>query len=416
VISAEPASNLSADASVLPRRAFRAAMGFLLVTALLGVLLRWQHVSPLPGQIYGHWLHAHSHTAFLGFVFNAFLALALGAFIPSAEHRAYARLFVVLQIAVLGMLATFPRQGYAAGSIAFSTLHLVAAAVFAWRLWRRNQAAPAARAHLGASLFFLVASGLGPLALGPLAAAGLRDTPAYALSIYFYLHAQYNGCFPFFLQSIALQQSASANHPALVRSPAFARHATLALRWGFAGVVLTFAQSTLWLDPPAWVRLVAFLGGLAQLLGFAHLLLALRPASRLPAGPVRWLLRLAVASFALKLLLQLASAWPALAPLADHRYVVIAFLHLVFLGFVSPALFAAGLHAGWLRDRLATRLALVLFLLAAAFSELVLVAVALGWAPPVPTPRLLLLGAAAMALASVPLVAACFASEHRRRV
>jgi hypothetical protein len=387
-------------AAALPQRAFRAAMAFLLVAALLGVLLRWQLVTPIPGLVYGHWLHTHSHTAFLGVVFNAFFALALARFVPAAESRGYLRVFVVLQIAVLGMLATFPRQGYGAASIAFSTLHMVAAGVFAWRLWCRNHASPAARPHLRVALVFLVLSGLGPLALGPLAALGQRDHPAYLLSIYFYLHAQYNGWFPFFLQAYALQ------HVAVQTSaPSFERNSALALRWLFAGALLTFAQSTLWLSPPAWIYGVAALGGIAQLIGFGYLLRALRLARPLPAGPIRVLVVSGVAAMTLKLVLQAASASPALSALANHRFVVIAFLHLVFLGVVAPAIFAAGLHAGWLRDRLSTRLGLVVFFAAAALSELILVGVALGWTPPAPIPRLLLVSAIGMALATAPLVA-----------
>jgi hypothetical protein len=402
VTPAAPAAPTPAPLTdVLPHRAFRVALLFLLVAALLGVLLRWQLVAPVPGLVYGYWLHAHSHTAFLGFVFNAFFGLALVRFVPSGETRVYARLFVVLQIAVLGMLATFPWQGYAAASIAFSTLHMGGAGVFAWRLWRHNHASPAALPHLRASLFFLLLSGLGPLALGPLAATGMREHPAYSLSIYFYLHAQYNGWFPFFLQACALQQIS-----AHTTSPTFIRHSSLAHRWFLAGVLLTFAQSTLWLAPPAWVYVAAALGGLAQLIGFAYLLRALVAARPLPAGPIRLLVLSGVAAFALKLGLQAASAWPALSALVSHRYVVIAFLHLVFLGVVAPVVFAAGIHAGWLRDRLATRIGLVVFFSAAALSELILVFVALGWSPPLPINQLLLASAIGMALATAPLFAA----------
>jgi hypothetical protein len=379
-----PDAPAPAFSEVLSRRAFRAAMLFLFVAALLG-----------------HWLHAHSHTAFLGFVFNAFFAFALTRFIPAGETRAYAGLFLVLQIAVVGMLATFPRQGYAAASIAFSTLHMVAAGLFACRLWRHDHASPAARPHLRASLFFLVISGLGPLALGPLAANGLRDHPAYSLSIYFYLHAQYNGWFPFFLQACALHQISADG-----ASPAFDRCSSLALRWLFAGVLLTFAQSTLWLSPPGLVWLAAALGGLAQLIGFAYLLRALRFAHPLPAGPIRALIVTALAAFALKFVLQAASAAPALSALVGHRYVVIAFLHLVFLGVVAPAIFAAALHARWLEDRRSTRIGLVVFFAAAALSELVLIGVALGWSSPLPVARLLLASAIGMALASASLFVA----------
>lgn len=385
----------------LARRAFGTALGFLAVAAALGALLRWQTVRPLAAVNYGYLLHAHSHTAFLGWVFNAFFAVALASFIPAGEHRACGRLFLVLQVAVLGMLASFPFQGYGLVSIAFSTLHMGGSVAFAWRLWRRHLAAPAARGHLRVALGFLVVSGLGPLALGPLAAFGLRDTPAYHLAIYFYLHAQYNGWFLFFLQAVLFQALAQHGLPV---AEADARRA---LRWLAVGAVLTLAQSTLWLDPPGWVYVVAGLGGVAQLAGCAWLLRALRGAGALFAGPARLLAGLALAAFLLKHALQAAAAWPPLNGLTNHRFIAIAFLHLVFLGVVAPALFAWALRLGWLRAGRMTGAGLALFLGGAIFTELLLVASALGAVPSgLPQERLLLAAALVMVAGAGALVAA----------
>lgn len=381
------------------RRAFRWALGWFLAAALLGVLLRASQLPGGPRIAFGHWLHAHSHTAFLGFVFNGFFAIALAVFVPGEKRENYTRLFVVMQVAVLGMLATFPWQGYGPASIAFSTLHMGAAVMFARRLWRDHEAGSGARAHLGAALVCLLASGAGPLALGPLAAAGLRDSPAYALAIYFYLHANYNGWFPFFLQASVLRATETAGiHPARDRA------ARLSLRWMAAGAVLTFAQSTLWLGPPGWVFAVAGAGGAAQLVGFVWWLRALGPLSGRGLAAVRALGSLSLVCHAAKLLLQTASAWPALAPLAGHRFVVIAFLHLVFLGVVTAALFAWALRLGWLRDSPSVRLCLGVFFVAAAVSEALLVGTALGWASAPILPGALCAAAVAMALALVPLV------------
>lgn len=73
-----------------------------------------------------YFLHAHSHTAFLGWIFNAFYAVFIVAFVPAQKQTSfsYRLLFWLLQVAVLGMLFSFPVQGYAAVSITFSTLHI----------------------------------------------------------------------------------------------------------------------------------------------------------------------------------------------------------------------------------------------------------------------------------------------------
>ena len=360
------------------QRMWRVALGYFALAAVLGALLRFLTLHPVPGLHAGHLLHTHSHIAFLGWVFNACFVLGLTAFPGQRPGKQWRRLWVVLQVGVIGMLVSYPIQGYGPISIAFSTLHMGASAVFAWWLWRATGASTAARPHLRVALAALVLSGLGPLALGPLAALDLRDSPGYTLAIYFYLHAHYNGWFVFFLQAIAVQAAGKAVDR---------KKALRAAQWLAAGLVLTFAQSTLWLDPPSWVRLLAGIGGGMQLIGAVLLAQVLWPArKRLPSGIGRWLVVLAIASWGLKLVLQALAALPALATLANHRYIAIAFLHLIFLGLVTPGLLAAALHRRWLPDDKLTQLILGLFFTGALLGQLALVALPLGvfptmWSP-----------------------------------
>lgn len=386
------------DGARLARR-FRVAWGFLLVSALLGLGLRLQWVRPWTELGYADLLHAHSHVAFLGWVFNAFFVASLRHFITAADARSYDGLWGTMQAAVLGMLLTFPFQGYAAGSIAFSTLHTAAALAFAVKLWRRDRAAPAARAHLRLALAFMLLSGAGPLVLGVLAALELRDSPAYTLAIYFYLHCQSNGWFPFFLQALLLQHA--HEHGWRVDGPAAARSAW----WLGTGGLLTYALSTLWCAPPAWVWHAALAGGVAQLVGVALFLRASRAVPWPADGAVRALAIVAAGSWLLKHLLQLLGPWPGLAELAQQRFVAIAFLHLVFLGLVTPGLLVWARGQGWLPDGARLRAGAALLLLGAAGSELLLVVptfaggLPFGWSLPLP-----LLVASAVLVAGVALL------------
>lgn len=373
-----------------PSRRFALAWLFLLVAAILGVTLRWQFVAPLPGLNYVFLLHAHSHVAFLGWVGNAFVVASLRHFVPAEAAASYDRLWWILQLGVVGMTIAFPFQGYATVSIAFATLHTGAMTVFAVQLWRRNGASPAARPHLRAALGFLLASGLGPLALGPLAAAGMRDSPAYTLAIYFYLHCQYNGWFLFFLQALLLQRRQETGTPVTVPAAVRAAH------WLVVGCVLTYALSALWLQPSPWVLVAAGVGGVAQLIGCGWLLYSVRhPAAT--GHNLTPLERFAVGCFLLKHALQLLATVPGLAALAHERFVAIAFLHLVFLGVVTPALIAWGQAQGWLRTDGRARIGIALFLLGAAAGEVLLLAPALaragGFALALPLPAALLAGA-----------------------
>jgi hypothetical protein len=365
-------------------RRFRAAWGFLLVSVLIGLGLRLQWVRPWTTLGYNDLLHAHSHVAFLGWVFNAFFVATLRHFVPATEARGYDRLWWTMQLAVVGMLVTFPFQGYAPASIAFSTLHMAAAFVFAVKLWRHNRAAPAARVHLRLALAFMLLSGAGPLALGVLPAMGLRESPAYTLAIYFYLHCQYNGWFPFFLQALLLQRAQEQGW----RVDGTA--ATGAAWWLGVGGLLAFALSTLWCGPPAVIGWIAVAGGVMQAVGAARFLGAIRgvpwPANRV----VRVLAFVALGSWLLKHGLHLVGPVPGLAALAQQRFVAIAFLHLVFLGLVTPGMLVWAHAQGWLRANGRFRAGAALLLLGTGTSELLLVASALagrlpfGWALPWP--------------------------------
>lgn len=383
-------------------RRFVVAWAFLLVSAALGVGLRLQQVYPVAGLNYGFLLHTHSHVAFLGWVFNAFFVAALRHFIPPEAARSYDRLWWTMQVGVLGMMATFPFQGYAFASITFATLHTGAAAVFAWKLWRGNHAAFAARLHLRAALGFMLLSGLGPLALGPLAALGLRESPAYTLSIYFYLHFQYNGWFLFFLQALLLQRRHDAGYPPDGDA------ARRAARWLVAGCLLTYALSVLWTQPHAWVLGVAAAGGVAQIIGCFELWRACRGSYPSGTGlrPLEWV---AAGCFFLKHGLQLAAALPGMTAFANERFVAIAFLHLIFLGIVTPALIAWAEESGWFPAVRWQRPALGLFLAGAAVTELLLLApTAAGLAGtalvlPVPLPHALLAGSIAILVGLIAL-------------
>ena len=379
------------------RRAFQTAWAFWAVAGALGVLLRWLAVRPVDGLNYAYFTHAHSHVAFLGWVFNAFFALALRFFVPEAERLGYWRLFCCAQVATVGMLIAYPIQGYGAASIAFSTLHMVCSGVFAWRLWRRSRASQAARGYLRTALGFMVISGVGPLSLGPLAAAGLRDTPWYPLSVYFYLHCQYNGWFVFFLLAVLLQYRHERGLPA---NAAMARRS---LAWLAGGCVLTFALSVLWIDPPGWVYGMAIGGGFAQVIGCGCLLSTLRGAAGLFVSErkrlVCGLALLALVAFLAKVVLQFTASWPGLEIFAVYRPAVIGFLHLVFLGVVTPMAIGWAMELGWLRATTTTTAGLALYLAGALLTEGTLGAVSLAQAAEnlsLLAPRLLLLGAVAM--------------------
>jgi hypothetical protein len=154
------------------------------IAALFGLILRGAFVWEIDWIDYRNLMHGHSHVAMLGWVYLAIYALFWIRFLPETKRqkRSYSTLFWFTQITVIGMMISFPLQGYAAVSITFSTLHILASYVFCYRIWKDNNIGnPAVKKLFYASLVFLILSTLGVWVLGPLAVSGGRNTAFYRL-------------------------------------------------------------------------------------------------------------------------------------------------------------------------------------------------------------------------------------------
>ena len=108
------------------------ALVYFIMAALLGVLLRSFPLVEMP-ITYKFFLHTHSHIALLGWVYVALTTLIYKLFVQSPEKdKKYRKIFWFTQFTLVGMLLTFPFQGYALFSIVFSTLFLFASYWFFW--------------------------------------------------------------------------------------------------------------------------------------------------------------------------------------------------------------------------------------------------------------------------------------------
>src|SRR6187401_3648361 len=112
---------------------YRVPLLFLLIGSLIGVFLRWQFISPTSGVNYIFFLHAHSHIMFLGWIFNVLYIAFVTKHVDENGDKFFLSLFWVLQVLNVGMLISFPLEGYGPFSILFSTLHTVGAILFVVR-------------------------------------------------------------------------------------------------------------------------------------------------------------------------------------------------------------------------------------------------------------------------------------------
>jgi hypothetical protein len=320
--------------SVLQRWLRISFFNFLLV-ALAGLLLRYKIAFPLPQVNQKYLLHGHSHFAFAGWISQALMILmihVLDKHTHGFQPVRYQPILVANQLSALGMLLSFPVQGYGPVSIFFSTCTILVSWIFAWVYWldlRRTKKAVKGKPWLIASLVFNLLSALGVFAIAFIMSSGRTAQPAYLAAVYFYLHFQYNGWFIFACTGIAISCFPGTNA------------ASRTDRWVFLLWVLacpfTYFLSASWIKLPIVVQLLVPVAAIAQVAGWV-LLLRKKLVSRLEAFPafVRRLLWIVAFAMSVKLLLQAASAIPSLNEMVfGYRSIVIAYLHLVMLGIVS---------------------------------------------------------------------------------
>jgi len=327
------------------------ALSYLLLVGSMGILLRLFFVLPVAAN-YRFLVHTHSHIALLGWVYIALSTLVYKLYLTGAgKGKIYKRIFLFTNFTLLGMMFSFPLQGYALFSIIFSTLFLFASYFLAWFVFKNVPARFRDRYSykcIKAALWYMVFSSIGPWAVGGVLATLGKASVWYKLSIYFYLHFQYNGWFILALIGILFFIAEKAK--AGIGKKSF--HIFLLLI--NAGVILSFFLSVLWTKPPVVFYGLAAAGAVLQVIAFVQLFQMLKNSWKKIQESLQsfaaFLLKLSGICLAVKVLLQLITALPFFTELSFlYTDFVIGYLHWTFLGVVSLALFAFLYHFDLLR-------------------------------------------------------------------
>jgi hypothetical protein len=318
------------------RKLALAAMFNFFLVAVIGVILRCYTVFPISFPSYKNLLHAHSHFAFGGWVMPILFVLVLKYFpelAAGAKRRDLNAISAMLLLSAYGMLLSFPFQGYAAVSISFSTLSIVASYYIVKIFWRSstNVTNRVSIRFLRAGLFFLVLSSIGPFATAPLIAIGKAGSPLYYNVIYFYLHFQYNGWFTFAILAVLYR---------ILETKRGGANGKFVYYLLTASCIPAYFLSTLWSHPPIVFTVLSVIAALMQVVAAFYLLKDMKEVIW-AKGIISMLFKIAILFFILKILLQVVSCLPTIADLAyTHRNFIIAYLHMVLLGVIST--FALG--------------------------------------------------------------------------
>ncbi len=288
---------------------------FGLIGSFLGLILRYAYTGNLVDFSFKFFLHAHSHVMLLGFLFNALLTLVWINFTSSMDKISY-RYYIALQVCMALMVVAFLFQGYAFYSILFSTLHLWLSYILLIRLWKRLEGNKNLVLLLKFGIVFHFLSSLGPYSLGPLMVFELKNSPWYQQAVFFYLHFQFFGIFFTWLMALLLKKA----------------KIKINKRWVLTFVislVLLYAHS---LDYSFDNWLIYFFGGLGSLILFVKLIKIWSQFDDIKR-PIKYLYYIILIVAGINII----GSIPFMAELViDNRFILIAWLHFLFLGLFVP--------------------------------------------------------------------------------
>ena len=308
----------------------------LCIVALFGFTLRSKILFSIPFIDYRNILNAHSHFGFTGWAGLSLITLLVYDVLPQplSQKPFYQWMLAATEVCALGMGVTFPIWGYTAPSIVFSSLYILVSfaltPVFIKDLLR-SHIDKSVRLLSGASLISLVLSALGPMLLVYIMVSKSANAILYRNALYAFLHFQYNGFFTLAVLALFLNQvtkkGIALNKPARL----FALLLCLS-------VVPSLALSMLW-QSRAVLYVIAAIGCvlmLSSLFYFFRWMRSINSKTLFSDSLARLLWTLALFSFGLKTVLNAGTIIPALGDAVyGDRPVIIGFLHLVFLGFIS---------------------------------------------------------------------------------
>ena len=352
----------------------------LCIVAFFGFTMRSKILFPIPFIDYRNFMSAHSHFAFGGWVGLCLISLLIFNVLPEAlaKKKIYRWILWGIEISSLGMALFFPFQGYSLNSIFFSSLYIIVTYIFAPVFITdllKSGIHKQVRFLAISAIICLLVSAIGPLGLAYILLSKSGDSILYRDSIYTFLHFQYNGFFTLSIFALFFDQLVRKGYDINRYLRNFAFFLCLSIIPGLALSLLWHGKASYY-----WI---AGAGGVLILISFYYFIRSTLPAksSALYVYPLaRALAIMAFLSFGLKMVLHVGTLIPSLGhAVYGDRPVIIGFLHLVFLAFVSFFILSSLMEQGlFTRAQKLVRFPFIVFALGVITTEGLLMLQGLG--------------------------------------
>lgn len=301
---------------------FASAFFYLCLVGILGLSMRSAHWITLPTS-FQHILHAHSHTALLGWAFT--MATSGILYFYPLKWKWLSAFRWLISITIIGMFIAFLYQGYAAISITFSTIYLVLAFIFFARVLKTLPSTDFASTILRHGIYYFYFSTIGIWILGPVAATLGKTHWAYEAGIQFFLHFQINGWLLYAALGLIFKNMPAAYQPAKKW-----------VIWLDVGLLLGLSLVGFWVNESSLFFGVNILSIIALFIGFIPIINKLIQYLNHQKESKQWIIGLVILALLGKLIGHLFNLdYEFTLNLRYNRELIIAYMHLILIGVVS---------------------------------------------------------------------------------
>lgn len=348
------------------------AFTLFILSALYGLLMRWNFAFPAKFIPYQNLLQSHSHVAFLGWGYLVVIGAILYYFVSDTakQHKVYKATLGILLVVIPLMLISFPLGGYKVFSIVLLAVFGLTSYVLSFRILKDLQGKNTSAKLIRYGIYYYLLSSLATWFLA-FVIVTQGKTDLYYNTVYFYLHFLYNGFFVFALFGLLFK--IFENQQIIISEKlqkGFFNYLNLAC-------VPAYVLSVLWSTDFSLYYIIGFVASVLQFISLVFLLKILQQAfSHINwSFTSKWLLIFAVISYSIKIISQILSAFPYIVEksLALKPFFIIGYLHLFTLGFLSVLLFLILDQLGKINlQKPASKVGIILFLSGVFITEALL--------------------------------------------
>ena len=280
---------------------------------------------------------AHSHLAFLGWVFSALIWLVNKYVVTDLFSSKTFRIWFWVEFTISNLLfVSFLVFGYSKVPITLLSVHTLIAYWGIVKIFKKSSSISfELKLPLRIGLIGFLISSLGPILIPLIKKGIILEGQSINIGINFYLHFHYNAWFIFTLISILI--SFLKSKELLVIGKRF----KLGLYLMFATLFISYFDSLYWIKFPEFTEYIFFISSIIQLLGFYMVIVPLMKNLMLTEGVLikstKVVLILILIIWESKYLFEFMVNLPN-QPWFDvgNHFLQIAYLHWIFLGIVTP--------------------------------------------------------------------------------